>query len=48
MALPPRHQNVLNRMLERFNFEFAVEMPQNAGRNHKSTGKRKVSALQKS
>jgi hypothetical protein len=31
--------------LERFNFEFAFEMPINAGRNCGSTGKLKVSAL---
>jgi hypothetical protein len=31
--------------LERFNFEFAFEMPKNAGRNSESTGKLKVSTL---
>jgi hypothetical protein len=31
--------------LERVHFEFAFEMPKNAGRSHKSTGKHKVSAL---
>jgi hypothetical protein len=30
---------------ERFNLEFAFEMPKNAGRNRASTGKRKASAL---
>jgi hypothetical protein len=36
----------LNFKSERLNFEFAVDMPKNAGRNRESTGKRKVSALE--
>jgi hypothetical protein len=41
----PRSHHEGNGMLERFNFGFAVEMSKNADRSHKSTGKRKVSAL---